>query len=526
MFQKTFLTIAILTILILIGAGSSCQRNNQSGAVTIANSEAVKSLDSLTAGTSLAADERLRSLLHNTLVKKNEKFEYVGDLAKEIKIGDDKLTITFELLENVKFHNGAVFSSKDAKYTLETLMKSDGYKAANLFDVTPNPQDEKNPTKDPRLTIDAPDAKTLVIKVKRPSLVNQILADLVAIPMIPDGSIEQQKTAPVGSGPFKFVAFDQVNGFVQMAAHQEYFGGAAKFPLLNLKTVPDASALAAELQTGRVDLAPNPTNISADTLNAMSQNSALQVVQSEGSNIRYIGFNVSNKALENVKFRQAIAFAIDREKIIKELLNGKGKIAHSILPESSWAYSAEVKYSYNPEKAKQLVKESGYNGEVVKLTIPADAQAVNLYAQFIQNSLKEVGINLELEPVNNQVLLEQLAKGQFQMNTSQWAGGNQDPIFLRDLFATGESPEKKKGGRNRSRYSNTEFDKVVQEAVDAPDKAKAKELYAKAQSIVANELPYFTLWYPSNMVIATKRIGNININPSGDWNFVKDLTVN
>jgi ABC-type transport system substrate-binding protein len=142
-------------------------------------------------------------------------------------------------------------------------------------------------------------------------------------------------------------------------------------------------------------------------------------------------------------------------------------------------------------------------------------------------SLKVVGINAEIETLELNTLLAQLKQGQFQMTTSQWAGGNQDPIFLRDLFATTESPDKKDGGRNRSRYSNAEFDKIVAEAVDATvkDKPKATQLYAKAQDIVATELPYFTLWYPTNMVIANKRIGNIKINASGDFSFVKDVTV-
>jgi ABC-type transport system substrate-binding protein len=257
----------------------------------------------------------------------------------------------------------------------------------------------------------------------------------------------------------------------------------------------------------------------------MTENSNLQVVQSNGSNIRYLGFNTTAKPLDNVKLRQAIAYAIDREKIVKELLGGQARVANSVLPIESWAFAENTKYSYDLAKAKQLVQESGYKGESIKLTLPSGSQAVNQYSQIIQNSLKEVGINMELEPLESKTLLEQLSKGQFQMNTSQWAGGNQDPIFLRDLFASSETPENKKGGRNRSRYMNPEFDKIVQEAVDSKDKVKAKELYGKAQDIITRDLPYITLWYPSNMVIASKRIGNININASGDWNFVKDITV-
>ena len=111
------------------------------------------------------------------------------------------------------------------------------------------------------------------------------------------------------------------------------------------------------------------------------------------------------------------------------------------------------------------------------------------------------------------------------MNTGRWIGGNQDPIFYKDLFGSGEFPDKKLNGRNRSRYVNAEFDKIIQEAIDTVDKAKGKELYTKAQEIVSRELPLFTLWYPSNVVISSRRIGNVKINASGDWSFIRSLTV-
>ena len=104
-------------------------------------------------------------------------------------------------------------------------------------------------------------------------------------------------------------------------------------------------------------------------------------------------------------------------------------------------------------------------------------------------------------------------------------GGNQDPIFYRDLFATSEIPTETRPARNRSRYSNPELDKILEEAVNTYDHAKTAPLYAKAQDIVSREVPVFPLWYQANMVIAKKSVGNIHVNASGDWGFVKDLTV-
>lgn len=516
--RLNILKFVIIFIFVISLGGFAC-RTRESNAVTIALSEKFSGLDTISTLTPDAAADRLRTLIYNSLVKKNEKFEYVGELAKDIKIGADNLTVTFDLPDNVKFHNGKPFTSADAKYTLDALFQANGYKGASFFD-TVNGQKEAHIT-----SIEAPDAKTLIIKVRRPALVNQLLSNLVAIPIIPEGSVAEQKTAPLGTGAFKFTSFDSANNLVALEANPDYWEGVPKIAKLNVKTVADANALQAELQSGRVDITVNPTNISSDTFASLGQNPNLQVVQTNGSNIRYIGFNVQEKPIDNVKLRQAIAYAIDREKIIKELLGGQARAANSILPEESWAYTAGTVYAFDEAKARQLVQESGYKGEKISFKIAAGNNAISQYAQVIQNSLKNAGINAEIETLELNTLFEQLRLGQYQMTTSQWVGGNQDPIFLRDLFAGTEFPDKKSGGRNRSRYSNAEFDKIIQEAVDTVDKTKARELYVKAQEIASRDLPLLPLWYPSNMVVANKRIGNINVNPSGDWDFVKNLTV-
>jgi peptide/nickel transport system substrate-binding protein len=513
--RRIFLFLIIISSLIFVFA---C-RTAPGDAVTIVTSDKFSGLDTLSTTSPDAAADRVRNLIYNSLVRKNERFEYVGDLARDIQIGADNLSLTFVLQENVKFHNGKVLTAADAKYTLDALFQANGYKAGSFFDNV-NGQKEAHIA-----SIETPDEKTLVIRVRRTALVNQLLANLVTIPIIPEGTIEQQQTAPVGTGPFKFLRFDQVNSFVELETNPEYFEGAPKIQKLNIKTVTDANALQAELQTGRVDLVPNPRNFSADTLNLLKQNQNLQVIQSNGSNVRYIGFNVAAKPLDNLKLRQAIAHAVNRDKIVSDLLAGQAQVANSILPENSWAYHPGAIYNYDPARARQLVQESGYNGELIQFKISAGSSAVSQYAQVIQDGLREVGINSEIVPLELNTLLEQFRQGQFQMTTSEWIGGNQDPIFLRDLFASTEFPEKKSGGRNRSRYSNPEFDRIVQEAVDTVDKNRAGELYRQAQEIVSRDLPLFPLWYPSNIVVATQRLGNININASGDWSFVKDITV-
>lgn len=524
--MKPLFTLVLVTLLVAGGA-ISC-RKSDSGTVTIALSEKFSTLDTISSVSTDAAADRIRTLIYNSLVKKNESFEYVGELASDIKTGGDGLSMTFTLRKGVKFHDGSTFTSKDVKYTLDSLFAANGAKAGSFFDSAADPAD---PEKKRRIrtahiiAIETPDDETVVIRVGRPALVNQTLSNLVTIPIIPVGSLENQKTAPVGSGPFKFVSFDQVSGTVAMESFADYWEGPSKIAKLTVKSIPDANALQAELQSGSVDLAPLPTNLTADAVKTLGQLPALSVFQFPGSNVQYIGFNTSIPPFDNPKMRQAVAYAIDRDKIINELFSGQARKASSVLPPESWAFAQGASYPYDADKARALIAESGYKGEVISFKFSATAAAIKDYAQVIQDSLVKVGLNVQIETVEPNTLRTQLNQGQFQMSTAAWVGGNQDPIFLRDLFASTDFPDRKDTGRNRSRYSNPAFDKLILEAVGSVDREKQKVFYAQAQKIVSEDLPLFPLWYPANIVISTKRIANVKINASGDWNFVKDLVI-
>lgn len=499
-------------------AFSACRRAN-SEYVTVALSEPFTTFDTLTTEKNDAAAERVRSLMFNSLVKKAENFDYIGELASEIKTSEDAKSVTFVLRDGVKFHNGKPFTSADVKYTFDELFRSKGNKSFAFFDTVSKQQI-------PHITsIETPDPRTVVFNIQRPALKNQLLSNLVAIPIISEGTSAEQKTNPIGTGPFKFVSFDQSQNTVELASFPEYFDTPAKVQKLKVRTVTDASALQAELQTGGVDLTPVPSNLPPDALKALAGMPNLKVEQFDGSNIQYVGMNTQSPPLNNTKVRQAIGYAIDREKIIRELLSGQAKIAYSILPGNSWAYVPGTQYSYDPAKSKQLLQEAGYKNEPIKFKFASGNAAYNSFVQAIQSSLLDVGLNVEVEPLDPTTLRDQLSRGQFQLNTGVWIGGNQDPIFLKDLFTTGRIPGEGVACCNRSRYSNPEVDKMLEDAINEVDRDKAKQLYIKAWETISSELPLLPLWYPANMVISNKRIGNVKISPSGDWTFIKDISV-
>jgi peptide/nickel transport system substrate-binding protein len=244
--------------------------------------------------------------------------------------------------------------------------------------------------------------------------------------------------------------------------------------------------------------------------------------------------NTENAPLNDARVRRAIAYAIDRESIIKNLLQNQARIAHSIVPPESWAYSEGKVYTYDPAQAKKLLDEAGLrdpDGDGARMRfdkplimkISATNAVVRQTAGIIQNALTSVGIPVQIETLEDNTMRDQVVKGQYHLTMGRWVGGNQDPIFLRDLFTF-------LGGKgnyrfNRTRYSNPEVDKLLAEAVSTADRARARQLYAEAQNLISNDVPALPLWYWNNIVVAKKSVGSITVPPSGDWTFVRNLTV-
>ena len=507
----------VFFILLAIIAPTACRK--RSNAFVIALGDNIRTIDPVGSPSVDAASERVRTLIFNTLVKKDEKFDYSGELASDIKRSDDGLTFTFTLRDGVKFHDSRVLSSADVKYTLDLVFKSDFAKSASFYEGTGT--EKRSLIK----SVEAPDQRTIVVTLTKPWV--GLLSNLVPVAIIPKDSYESQKTHPLGTGPFKFVNYDNAQQVCDVEAFPEYWDGPSQLPTVRVRVISDMNALQAELQAGRVDIAPMPTSLSPDAVKRLEQDPNLQVRTFPGSNVFLLTLNTSSPPLDNVKVRQAIAYAIDRQSLIQNLLLGYGKIAHSIIPEESWSYSTGQTYSYDPAMAKKLLSEAGVRfDKPVVYKLSGSSIAGRQYAGVIQNNLKEVGIPVEIQTPEQNTLFDELRRGNFQIAYTQWVGGNQDPIFYKDLFATSEIPTQTRPSRNRSRYSNPELDKLLDEAVNTFDRQRGKELYTKIQEIVSREVPVFPLWYGSNIVIARKSVGNIQVNASGDWGFVKNLTVN
>jgi ABC-type transport system substrate-binding protein len=306
-----------------------------------------------------ASSERFRQLMFNSLVKKDVKFDYVGDLATDYKRSDDGLNYTFTLREGVRFHNNKPLTSQDVKHTLETLLRSNSRKAGDFFEgVTGARKLYENGYVS---AVETPDPKTVVIRLRSPWL--NLLSNLVPIGIIPQGStLEDQKRQPVGTGFYKFVRQNEQQQAVDLAAHDAYWGGAPAIKNVRVRVILDSNTLQAELKSGGVDIAV-VGNLQPEDYQVLGQDANLKVEQFSGVNVVYLSFNVQDEPLKDARVRQAIAYAINREAIVRDLLRGQARVAHSIIPEESWAFHPGQTYTYDPEKAKSILDEAGYKSQ-------------------------------------------------------------------------------------------------------------------------------------------------------------------
>src|SRR5260370_17695805 len=230
------------------------------GAFVIALSDPIRTIDPIGAASTEAAPERVRVLIFNSLVKKDEKFDYLPERASKIDRSEDGLSFTLALRDGVTFHDGRPFTSADAKYTIDTLLASDFGKSASFFAPSTNAAAKSSKGPSYVTSVEAPEPHTLIIRLTTEW--TGLLSNLVAIPMIPKDSYESQKTHPLGTGPFKLKSYDQVQQVVDLEGNQNYYDGPPQIHLVRARAISESNTMQAELQSGRVDIAPLATSLS------------------------------------------------------------------------------------------------------------------------------------------------------------------------------------------------------------------------------------------------------------------------
>jgi peptide/nickel transport system substrate-binding protein len=347
--------------------------------------------------------------------------------------------------------------------------------------------------------IDASDDFTVVFHLKEPFATLLWNLSDGAIGIVPEGSGGEIARHPMGSGPFKFVSAE-TDKEVIVERNGEYWGEKAHLARVRFAVIPDSTTEALELRKGSADVAIN-SSMSPDAVLTLERNPQLAVERGPGTRLAYLGFNLRDPILKDVRVRQAIAY----------------------LPLQSWAYNGDVPpYDHNLDKAKQLLDAAGYpaaNGTRFHIAMKTSTdENTRLMMAVIQQQLREVGIAVDIRSFEFATFFADVTHGAFQMYGLRWIGGNEDPDIFEYAFHSSKFPP---NGANRGYYSNPRVDTLIDKARREVDPSVRKPQYAEVQRIVAEELPYIDLWYLDNVLVHNKRVVNLKLNPAGNYDFLR-----
>jgi peptide/nickel transport system substrate-binding protein len=456
-----------------------------------------------------AQSERIDELVFDALLTRDEHLNVQPGLAEGWEV-PDPLTYVFHLHRGVTFHDGRSLTSRDVKWTFDSLLqgKIRSTKAATYRFVD---------------RIDAPDEFIVVFHLKEPYA--SLLWNLSegAIGIVPYGALGEMTRKPIGSGPFKFVSAEPDKEVI-LERNDNYWGAKARLSRVRFAVVPDATTRALELRKGSADVAINA--LTPDTLVALEAEPNLRIERGPGTILAYIGFNLRDPVLGDVRVRQAIACAIDRGPLLQYIWRGFAQPASSILPIQSWAYAPGANaFTYNPEIARQILDAAGYrlrNGVRFHLTMKTSTEeSTRLLAAVLQQQLRDVGIALDIRTFEFATFMADVTSGAFQFYSLRWIG-NEDPDIFDTVFHTHNFPP---AGRNRGFYSNPRVDSLIDQARRETDQNVRKRLYAEVQEILAQDVPSINLWYLDNVLVHARRLRNVSLNPSGNYDFLKTAEI-
>ena len=457
-----------------------------------------------------AQSERIDELLFDSIVRRDEHFQLQPWLAESWETPDPR-TYIFHLRQGVRFHNGQALTAGDVKWTFDSLLSG---KLRSSKTSTFTAVDH----------IDAPDDYTVVFHLKEP------MASLLwnvsdgAIGIVPCGSGEDFNRKPIGSGPFRFVSAQQDKNVV-IERNPDYWATPAKIERVDFRVIPDATTRALELSKRSADVVSNA--LTPDMVLTMEKDKGLEVLRGPGTIYAYLALNLRDPTLRDVRVRHALAYSINVEPIIRYLWRGEARPAYSVLPPQHWAYDPDVaRYPYNPALARQLLDEAGYpekNGVRFHLVMKTSTEeSTRLLAAVLQQQLREVGIALDIRTFEFATFFSDITKGAYQLHSLRWVGGNLDPDIFEYIFATKSFAPKR---ANRTFYSNPKVDQLLEESHATLDQQQRKVLFDQVQQIVAEDLPYINLWYYDNVIVHTKRVHGIELNPSGNYDFLRTASL-
>jgi len=469
------------------------------------------------------ASHQVAGLVFNGLVKYDTDLSIIGDLAESWEISKDGLIITFYLRKGVKWTDGVEFTADDVMFGFKTITN------------------EKTPTAYAEDFLQVKKAEVLdsyTFRVTYEKPFAPALSSWGNMVVLPKHLLEGKDIAksdltrnPVGVGPYmlrKWVSGQEVI----LDSNKEYFEGRPYIDRYVYRIIPDPATMFLELRTGGIDLMGlTPLQYTKQTENDFFRKN-FQKFRYPTFVYTYMGFNLKHPFFQDKRVRQAIAHAIDKQEIVDVVLFGLGKPATGPYVPNTWAYNPNVKkFDYNPEKAKQLLKEAGWedtngdgilkkDGRPFKFTIftnMGNSSRMNT-ATIIQWRLAKIGIKVDIRALEWSTFVNQfIDKRRFEAVILGWGIGLDPDQY--DIWFSGKTKEKE---FNFVSYSNPEVDSLLEKGRRTFDIKERKKTYFRMQEILAEELPYIFLYVPEAAPIVHARFKGIKPSPIGiEYNLPK-----
>lgn len=437
-------------------------------------------------------------------------------LATDWKIADDGLTYTFKLREGVKFHDGTDFNADAVVYNFNRWMNAQDTERFYMYGaVFGGFKGDENHALE---SIQAIDQYTVEFTFKYPK--PTFLKDLALTPFSISSPAAIEKygedygSNPVGTGPFIFEEWRRNDRVVLNKNENYWLDGYPKMDQIIFRTIPDNSSRFNALISGEIDMMDglDPGNIKQ-----IEENEDFQILARPPLNIGYLGLNVTREPLDNKLVRQALNHAVDKEAMINAFFAGKGQPAKNPIPPTVDGYNDDIQgYPYDPEKAKELLKEAGYaDGFEMELwAMPVSRPYMpdaNKVAEFLQASFAEIGVRAKIVTYEWATYLDKVKNGEADTFLLGWTGTNGDADdFIYTLWH-----EDNIGSMNSTYYANQELNNILSEARMISDQARRNELYKRAQEIMYEDPPIIPLVHSTPVLAARADITGFDPHPTG-----------
>jgi peptide/nickel transport system substrate-binding protein len=436
-------------------------------------------------------------------------------LAEKWDISPDGLQVVFHLKPGVKFHDGSPLNAQAVAFSFDRSINKDNplYQEAQgdyggfpfIGDYISNVVTKVQATGDMDVQF----------------TLNRKFSPLLSNLAIPPGyviSMEALKKYgkginenPVGTGPFKFVEWKK-DDHITVDAFDGYWGTRAKLQRIIFQPVPEPSVRALKIQNGEADVtwAVDPKDVPS-----LKGQANTDVLEQPGLNVNMAEFNLMMPQFQNKSLRQAMNYAINKQELADSLYTGAGTAATGVLPPTSWAFNSDLKaYPFDPDKARALLKDAGYNGEQLTLDTYTIARGYNpqgsKLAEAVQQYLDDVGVKTQIQTGEWTQYRADRRAGKLHVAFGGWQADTGDPENFLGVFFNSVN----KGGVNTSFYGTPEVDQLLNSANEETETAKRKDLFNQAERMIVDDAPWLFVGHMKQQAALRKRVQNFVQQPT------------